>query len=622
MLEAIRERAQGWIAKVILGLIIIPFALWGIDSYFSHGGKQAPAAEVDGSGISQREFIRSLKDQQEKLGGKVDEKALRKLVLDQMINTRILTNGAEKAGFLISTPQVQDVVTGVDTFQENGKFSPARLDAWLRSQGMSQGELLKLISQDLLLKQVQIGYGQGALVAKASARPLAGLLAQQREINEAIFDQAKYINAVTIDDAAVAAEYNAHKADYATPAQARVQYLVLSQAVLGEAVQVSEEQARNYFKSNAARFQEPERRKASHILIKVDQGADAATRQAAKAKAEQILAEVRKAPAKFAELARKDSQDPGSAAKGGDLGTFTRDTMVKPFADAVFSMKPNEISGPVETQFGYHIIRLDGIVPGAKLGFDAVKQEIIQELRQQEAQRRFAESAERFSNMVYEQPDSLEPAAKEFGLKIEESGWISKDKAQPALLANAKLLDQVFSDDSLNKHQNVEAVEVVPNTLVSARVLEYRPAGMQPLAEVSAAIRKKLAAQAALKLAVEAGKRALQAAQAGQAVTGLSAPMTVSRMQPLNLPAASIKAVFRVDAAKLPAYTGVETGEGYRLYRINRINAVTPPAQQVERIHNDMKRVVAQEEIRAYMEDLKSKAKVTIDPSALEPKAE
>jgi peptidyl-prolyl cis-trans isomerase D len=623
MLEAIRERAQGWIAKVILGLLVIPFALWGIDSYFSGGGQEPPAAEIDDIQISQREFIKTLKDQQEELGGKVEEKALRKLVLDQLVNTRVLSMAATKAGFSILDPQIQAVLAGIDVFQENGKFSEARMEAWLRSRGMSRGELPAMIGQDLLLKQVQIGYGEGALVAKPIAERLARLLSQQREINEAAFDARSYANAVQIDDKAIEADYRARQNDYTTPVQVRVQYVTLSQALLEEGIQIGDEQVRKHYDANAARYQEPEQRRAAHILVKVDEGADAKSRQAARARAEQLLAEAQKTPSKFGELARQNSQDPVSGAKGGDLGAFTRDMMVKPFADAVWSMKPGEIRGPVESQFGYHIIRLDNVVVGAKLGFDVVKDEIRREMRQQEAQRRFVESAERFSNLVYEQPDSLAPAAKEFGLRLEESGWLAKGQtAQPAILANPRLMDSLFGEDALTRRQNIEAIEVAPNTLVAARVIDHRPAGLLPLADVAGDIRNRLTREAARKLAIEAGQKALEAARSGQGAVTFSAPMTVSRMQPLNLPAASVRAIFSAGAAKLPAYLGVESAEGYRVYRINRLVANEPPVEQAAKIRVDLRRLLAQEEMRAYLESVKAKAEIKIAPAALEPKAE
>jgi peptidyl-prolyl cis-trans isomerase D len=622
MLEAIRERSQGWIAKVILGLLIIPFALWGVDSYISGGGKEPPAAKVGDTEITQREFIKTLKEQQEQMGAKVEEKALRKQVMDQLVNTRALSQAAGKAGFSILDPQVQAVLAGVEIFQENGKFSEERMDTWLKRRNMARSELLAMIGQDLLLKQVQIGYGEGALFAMPSATRLASLLAQQREVNEVIFDQKDFSNAVQIDDKAVEAEFKAHQAEYATPAMVRVQYLTLSQAALEAGINISEEQARKFFEENPAQFQEPEQRRASHILIKVETGADTTAKQAAKARAEQLLVEVRKAPAKFAELARQHSQDPGSGAKGGELGAFSRDMMVKPFSDAVWAMKPGEIHGPVESQFGFHIIRLDGVIGGAKLGFAVVKDDIIKNMKQQQAQKRFVESAERFSNLVYEQPDSLEPAAKEFGLKIEESDWIGKGNAKPAILGDTRLMDALLSEDGLKKKQNVEAIEVAPNTLVSARVIQHRPAGARPLAEVAGEIRARLTKAAALKLAAEAGKKALQSARAGQAPTNFSAPMSVSRMQPLNVPAASLRVIFSTDTAKLPAYAGVETADGYRLYRVNRVVAGELPAEQTKAMRNDMRRMLAQEEMRAYLESVKASIKIKIEPTALEPKAE
>lgn len=622
MLEAIRERAQGWIAKVILALLTIPFALWGIDSYFSGGGREPPAAEIDDGQISQREFIKALQTQQEALGSKVEEKALRQMVMDQMVNSHVLSRAAERSGFAVLDPQIQAVLGGVDIFQENGKFSEARLDAWLRNRSMSRGELLAMIGQDLLMKQVQIGYGEGALASGTAAERLASLLSQQREVNEAIFDAKAYLNAVKIDEKSVEEAYRARQKDYTTPAQVRVNYVVLSQRLLEEGINVSDEQARKHYEANLSRYQEPEQRKAAHILIKVDEGADAKARQTTKAKAEQLLAELRKSPGKFAELAKQHSQDPVSGAKGGDLGAFTRDMMVKPFADAVWGMKVADISGLVESQFGYHIIRLDDVVPGVRMGFEVVKADIVRELKKQEAQKRFVEAADRFNNLVYEQPDSLDPAAKEFSLKVEESGWIGKGQAEPALLANPRLLDALFSEDALKKRQNIEAIEVAPNTLVAARVIEHRPAGVRPLVDVAGEIRANLTTQAAQKLAVDAGKKALAAAQAGQAPAGLSAPMTVSRMQPLNLPAGSVKAIFRADAGKLPAYLGVESADGYRFYRITRVAANPPAPDMARKIRADMRKLMAQEEMRAYLESAKAKAKIKIAPTALEPKAE
>lgn len=622
MLEAIRNRAQGWIAKVILALLIVPFALWGVDSYFSGSGTEPPAAKVGDVEISQREFVKTLKEQEEQLGGQVEPKALRQLVLDQLINTQALLQAASKSGFTVLDPQIQAVLAGIEIFQENGVFSDQKLAAWLSGRGMSEGELIGMIRQDLLLKQVQIGYGEGAIFAQPSVTGLANLLAQQREVNELVFDQKSYLTSVNIDAQTVENEYKTRQAEFSTPAMVRVQYLTLSQAGLAATVQVSEEQARKYYEENQSQFKEPEQRRASHILIKLDAAADAAVKAAAKARAEKLLAEVRQAPAKFAELARQHSDDPGSGANGGELGTFSRDMMVKPFADAVWGMKPGEIQGLVESQFGFHIIRLDGVLGGSKIGYEVVKNDIITALKEQEGQKRFVDAAERFSNMVYEQPESLAPAAKEFDLKIEESGWIGQGNAQPSLLADKRLLDALLSPDALTKKQNVEAVEVAPNTLVSARVIEHRPAGVRPLAEVAEQIRISLAASNARKNAIEAGKKALAAALAGQTPEGISASLTLSRMKPLGIPSTAVRAIFSAKANKLPTWVGVESAEGYRVYRINSVAANSAPPDQVTAIREDMRRLLAQEEMRAYLESVKARAKITIEPGALDPKLE
>lgn len=619
MLEAIRERAQGWIAKIILGLIAVAFALWGVDWYFQGGGKEPAVATVDGNDITQRDFFEALKQQREALGLKDNapaelDKALRQQVIDQLIDVQLLTQATKDAGFAVSQEQLNAYLSGIELFQENGQFSQARLDAFLKSRGWSQQKLLQMVQQDLLLRQLQFAYGEGALASNTGTTQLAKLLSQQREVSEVIYDRKAFLNVIKIDDQAVAQAYEASKQDHAVPAQVRVQYLVLSQEAIKDQIQIGEAAARQAYEANKARYQQPESRRASHILIQAGEGA--------KAKAEKVLQEVKAKPARFAELAKQYSDDPGSAAQGGNLGSFSRDMMVKPFADAAFQMKAGEISGLVESQFGYHIIRLDGISGGAVVPFEQVKAELMRELQAQEAARKFAELADRFSNLVYEQPESLAPAATEFKLKVEESGWISAGRAEPAILNNPRLMEALFSSDSLSKKQNTEAIEVAPNTLVAARVTEHRPASTRPLAEVAPAIRLKLQIEGAKKKAAEAGQQALQAAQNGTTPSGLSAPMNLSRMRPLDLPPASVRAIFKADVAKLPVWVGVESAEGYRLYRINRVSEGEVPPEQVKQMRRDLQRLVAQTEMRAYLDGLKQRFKVEINQASLSEKTE
>lgn len=628
MLEAIREHAQGWIAKLILALIIIPFALWGVDSYFKGDGKEQAVAKVGKEEIGQREFFQALQSQRDALQQRlhtkidIDNKDFRKGVLDQLVNTVLMSQAAQKNGLIVPSSQIEQMIQSAPIFQSNGAFSPDLFQAWLRKQGLTQKGLIHLLQQDSFVQQFQMGYGQGSVVSTAGVTQLAGLLAQQREVNEAVFSTKDYAKGVTVDDKAIEAEYNAHKADYAVPAQVRVQYLVLSADGIRSSIQISDQAARQYYDANKVKYQQPEQRHASHILIKADSTMSAADQAAAKAKAEKIYEELRANPGKFAELAKQDSQDPGSAANGGDLGSFTRETMVKPFADAVFSMKVGELSAPVKTEYGYHIIRLDGITPGKQVPFESVKPEIVAQLAQQEAERKFADEADKFSNVVYEQSDSLDPAAKQFGLKVLESGWMSRDHADPALLAKPELMDAIFSQDSIDKRQNTEAIEVATDTLVSARVVDFKPAGTRPLADVAAEIRARLVAQAAKAKAVEAGEQALKQAEAGHAVAGLGATMTVSRMQPLNLAPASIKAIFKADAGKLPAMVGVSTDDGYHLFRLTRVLSPAPADVQVKGIQRDLAGVTMKQEMDAYLAFAKAKAGVKINESVLEKKAD
>ncbi|MDR3394931.1 MAG: peptidylprolyl isomerase, partial [Parasulfuritortus sp.] len=578
--------------------------------------------------IGQHEFFQALQTQrdalQERTHAKVDieNKDFRKGVLDQIVEGHLMSYAGTSNGLMVPAGDLEAVIQSAPVFQDNGVFSEERFQTWLHKQGLTKQGLLRMIQQDSMAQQVQVGYGQGAIMPAASVAQVASLLVQQREVNEAVFSGNAYTNAISIDDKAVESDYNAHKQDYAIPEQVRVQYVVLSADSIRSGIEISDQTAQQFYDANKAKFSEPEQRRASHILIKADSSMSAADKAAAKAKAEKLYQELRANPARFAELAKQDSQDPGSAAQGGDLGSFTRDTMVKPFADAAFSMKVGELRGPVESEFGYHIIRLDAITPGKVAPFAAVKPGIVAQLAQQEAERIFAEAAEKFSNMVYEQSDSLDPAAKQFHLNVQESGWISRDHAIPAFLAKTDLMDAMFGQDSLEKHQNTEAIEVAPNMLVSARVLEHKPSGTRPLSEVAGEIRAKLIAQAARAKAIEAGQQALKMAQAGQTVTGLGAPMTISRMQPLNLPAESIKVIFAANASKLPTSVGVETPDGYRLYRITKVASVPPDATRLTQLQHDLTGIVMKEEIKAYLSYVKAKAGVKINDAILEKKAE
>ncbi len=623
MLEAIRDRAQGWIARVILGLVILTFVGVGVESYMNDRSAVVEVAKVGDDAISLQDFQTALRNQKDAIEGNGDGKVntedpkFRQAVLDDLIIARVMVGVAQQSGIKTDPQRALKSLAEIPVFQEGGKFSPARMESWLRNRGMSKVQLLALLQQDVQLGQLEIGLREGSVIAEGSVKPLLVALSEQREVNEQIFDARRFQDPSKIDNAAIEAEYKAQRAKLETPAQVRVEYLVLSLDSIKAQVKVDEAAVRRYYDSNLSRYSEPEQRRARHILIAARADQPAAERTQARQKAEQVLAEAKKTPARFADLARKHSQDPGSATNGGDLGFFTRDRMVKVFADTAFALKKGEISGVVESEFGYHIVLLDEIRVAQAKPFERLKTQLTEEWRTQEAQKRFAEQADKFANQVYEQANGLQAAAKAYNLTVQTSGWISRTQAAPAFLAHSGLMDAVFSPESLAKKQNTDAIEVAPNTLVAARLLEHKPAGVRPLVEVSAQIREQLADRSALAAARRAGAEALAQGQTGKGAGVWSANMMLTRMQPLNLPAEAIKAIFKQSAQRLPVFVGVETQDGYRLYRINQVQAGNAAEQHAGRIRADLQRMQVQSEVKAFIAAAKADLGVSIDEKAL-----
>jgi peptidyl-prolyl cis-trans isomerase D len=380
---------------------------------------------------------------------------------------------------------------------------------------------------------------------------------------------------------------------------------------------VPEDELKRYYTENASRYTSAEERRASHILVKAEKGIPGAERDKAKAKAEALLAEVRKAPASFADVARKNSDDPGSAPKGGDLDFFGRGGMVKPFEDAVYAMKQGEISNLIETDFGFHIIQLTGVRGGEKKAFEAVRAEIDNEVRKQMAQKRYAEVAEQFTNTVYEQTDSLQPVIDR--LKLEKkTATVQRTPAEGASgpLASAKLLDAIFGNETLRNKRNTDAVEVGPNQLAAARVVSYTPAHTLPLAEVKDRVRERVLASQALALARKEGALRLAEIKATPA-TVLPETLTVSRAQVQGLPRPVVDAVMRAEASKLPAPLGVETDTGFIVARLIQVLARDAVPGGDAAMQGQYAQAWAAAESLAYYDSLKKRLKVEIKAAAL-----
>ncbi|MEW6164957.1 MAG: SurA N-terminal domain-containing protein [Pseudomonadota bacterium] len=621
--------------QIILALIILPFALWGVDSYVRSGDGANAVATVGGVPVGLDEFQQALREQQDRLrpqlGGLdpklLDSPELRRGVLQELINQRLLALHAAKAHLGVSDAALVDFITSVPSLQEDGKFSRERYEALVAAQGMSVEMFEARVRQDIVMQQAMLPVVGAAVGGRVPAERWLAAQLEERTIGEAILRAEDFAAGTTPDAEAVKRYYEANRSRFEVPEQVRVEYLVLDQAVLAERAQASEEEIKAWYQANEARYKQPEERQASHILIRADKGAPEAELKAAQAKAEEVLARLKAVPGDFAKLAKEFSQDPGSADKGGDLGYFGRGMMVKPFEDATFALKAGELSGVVRSDFGFHIIKLTGIRAEQARPLAAVRAEIAAELKRQAAARLYAESAESFANTVYEQPDSLKPAAEKHGLSVQTSDWLARG-AQTIMppLGHPKLLQAVFSDDAVKHRRNTEAVDVGGGKLISARVVEHRPAAVEPLEKVSGAIEKILAREAAVARATAAGKAQLEKLAKGEKTElKWAAARVVSRLHAPNLTAEAREAVFSAATGALPAYAGSPIPGGYALYRIEKVKpfdaaAAGDAAARAEALRQHYGQIVAQEELVAWLAALRQRYPVEINTALLERK--
>lgn len=626
MLEAIRKHTQGLLAKVILALITIPFALWGIDSYLQQAGSNAAVATVGGEEITVQQYGNALQNLRNQLQaeGRVDPALLdrpevKQSVLDRLITTRLLRNEAQNANFRISDDQLAKYIISLPEFQNDGKFSQELYDQILSQNRLTPSQFESSMRGELLLQQVRDSLGTLAYAPEAIARHAIAVESQQREVSVAEVKTADYLAQVEVTPEEVRAYYEKHKDKFRVPEQVKLEFAMLSANTLIADMQVSEEEAKQFYQANAAKFQGDEQRRASHILIGFGVSATSQAKQEARKKAEQVLAEVRKNPEKFEELAKKYSQDPGSAEKGGDLGLFGRGAMVKPFEDAVFSMRPGAISDLVESEFGYHIIKLTEI-KGQGQTYESVKPQIRAELMYQKALSKFSEQAEEFSNIVYEQSGSLKPAAEAFNLQVQTTDWLSREEGAK-FFKNDRLMDMVFSDEVLQDRRNTEAIEIAPNTLLAARVVDHKPAAPRAFEEVKGGIEDYLKLEKATQLAVEKGKAMLANLKQGKKVAGLEwiPPVTVNRGSAQGLSDQVMSNVFKIDTSELPAYAGVQDGnKGYLLMKVSQVTSgLEAEETDLEAAKKEFEAALASEYETAYVESLKKDSKISINTQLL-----
>jgi peptidyl-prolyl cis-trans isomerase D len=621
--------------QIVLAIIILPFALWGVDSYVS-SGRSDDVAKVGDTSITVADFQQALREQQDRLrpqlGGNPDQLALldspelRRGVLQELVNQRLLLLFANDSRLQVGDDLLVNFITSVPSLQEDGKFSRERYEALVAAQGMSVEMFEHRVRQDLMMQQAMLATANGAFSGRMAADRWLAAQLEEREIREHVLRADAFAADSKPDDAAVKRYYDENRARFERPEQVRVEYLVLSQNKLTENARIGDADIKAWYEANEARYKQPEQRQASHILFRADKGAPEAEIKAAQTRAEELLARVQANPADFAKLAKQHSEDPGSAEKGGDLGYFGRGTMVKPFEDAVFSLKEGELSGVVRSDFGFHLIKLTGVRSEQARPLDEVRNEIAAELKSQTGSKQFAEAAEGFSNTVYEQADTLKPAAEKYGLVVENSDWLTKGGSAVAPFANPKLLQAIFSEDAVKHRRNTEAIDTGSNTLVSARVIEHKPATVEPLESVAGAIRQLLAMEAAMAQAITTGQSQLQKLQATEKIDlPWGKARSVSRMHTPELSAEAKAAIFAAPAGALPAYAGAKVPGGYGLYRIDKITAYDEKAgadalARGQALLKHYGEITAQEELVGWLAALRQRYPVTINNASLERK--
>lgn len=628
MFDFVRKHTR--IMQLLLFILIVPsFVLFGLEGYSRYREGGEAVAKVAGQEITQAEWdnahrmqVDRLREQMPTLDARMfDTPEAKYGTLESLVRERVFAAAVADANLVVPDQRVARELQNNELIRAlrgpDGKLDMDRYRQLLSARGMTPESYENNVRNDLALRQVVGGVSQSAFTPPAQAGVALDSYFEQREVQVARFPAADFKARVEPSDADLQAFYKGNPQLFQAPEQANIEYVVLDPSTLQAGAAVNEADLRTYYEQNAARLAGQEERRASHILVAVPKGAPDADKQKARAKAEELLAQLRKNPDSFADVAKANSQDPGSAAQGGDLDFFARGAMTKPFEDAAFALKSKgEISGLVETEFGFHILRLTDIKAPVQRSFEQVRGELEAQLKREQAQKKYAEAAETFSNTVYEQADSLKPVADKLKLEVRTAQGITRTPrpGPPGPLSNPKFLQALFAPDAIERKRNTEAVEFGPSQMVSGRITQYTPARTRPFEEVKDQVRERVVAARAAELAKKEGEAKLAAWQAAPATAEMPAAAPLSRQDAGKQPPQVIEAALRADPAKLPALVGVDLGaEGYAVVKVNRVVARTAPApQQAQQEREQYTRAWAAAESAAYYAMLKERFKVQI----------
>ena len=604
MLQAFRDHKR-WLMFIAMVLIIPSFVVTGIYSYNRMSQSDNAIVEVGETRITPEQFDMAKRQQLERLRQQMgesfranilDNQQAREDILRMLMDDAAISQTVAKNHIGVSEAEAIALIKNADALKKDGKFSPELYEQFLRSQGKSDRQFVAEVQRDLEKEIVVAGVVNSNPVPKATVEQLYEILTNERHVRTLTVKAADFLAASEVSDDEAKGYYDAHKSEFLSPEHVKAEYIVLSPEDFKD-IKANPEEVEAYYEQNKNRWTVPEERRASHILIEF--GDDKA---AALKKAEGIAAEVKADPSKFAEIAGKESADPGSASQGGDLSFFGRGVMTKAFEDAVFTAEKGAIVGPVETEFGYHVIEVTDVHPASVQPFEAVKAEIEREYVEQMAIRTFSERADEFTNLVYEQSDSLAPTAEKFGLKVQTADFVTRTGVtDPELgrIINDRVADALFGSECLKEKRNSSAIEV--------QSVEHFPEATRPFEEVKAVITEKLRTQKAAELALKAGEGKLAELRETKSLEGFGDAAWVSRRTPNGQETALIDAELSLPAAKLPAYVGARLTNGdFVVAWVDEGRGRKPAANDLAGLARELRSIYGESDRAGYMEALKA----------------
>src|SRR5450830_296035 len=620
MLQNIRDNSQGWIAKTIIGVIVALMALTGFDAIFKATTHSNDAAKVNGEEISQNELSQAVDMQRRQLmqqlgkdvdASLLDEKMLRESALKGLIDRKLLLQGAEKSKFAFSEGALDQVILQTPEFQVDGKFSSDRFDQVIRQLGYGRMQFRQMLAQEMLIGQIRAGLAGSGFVTDAQVLAFARLEKQTRDF--ASLNVPVDLSAVKLTDDEVKAYYDKHAKEFMTPDQVVVDYLELKKSSFFDQVTVKDEDLQALYQKETANL--AEQRRAAHILIEVN---DKVNDAQAKAKIEEIQQRLAKGE-HFDALAKEFSQDPGSASHGGDLGFAGPGVYDPAFEKALYALTKDQVSGPVRSEFGYHLIKLLGVEAPQVPTFASLKDKLTRELKTQQVEQRFVEATKQLEDASFEASDLAQPA-QDLNLKVHTSAPFGREGGE-GVAANRAVVTAAFSPEVLDEGANSTAIELDPETIIVLRAKEHLKPTQLPLESVSAAIRTQMTkerASAAAKAhadeliaSLRDGKTPLNQAIDGQAwkVTA-SATRSQEAIDPVVL-----QALFRMPkpAAKdKPTFTTVTLADGSLvIVRLNSVNeAAAPSDDEKAQYRRFLASRVGQQDFAAYRKQLETKAEI------------